>query len=335
MTVHIGLIGCGIVSRSHARGYQANTDRVRVPAVADVVPEAAAARAARLGATVYHDYHDLLARPDIDAVDICLPHHLHADAVVAAAEAGKHILCEKPLCLTPQESDRIAGAVTANGVTLMCAHNALYLPAVTAARKLLASGALGRVYELRTTDSFRNDFDPAGMSWRADRRTSGGGELIDTGYHPTYLLLYLAGDQPAEVTAMLSRHRLSFMDGEDSARVLVRFAGGALGEVVTSWAYDAPPYAEKFSVLGERGTLWSDGATLRVNLHGTEPEVTTFPETDTTASEIAAFADCLRDGTRPLHGVQEGTDVLNVILAAYRAAEERRVIALAEMAVTA
>lgn len=335
MTVHIGLIGCGIVSRSHARGYLANADRVRVPAVADVIPEAAAERAAQLGATAYHDYRDLLARPDVDAVDVCLPHHLHAEAVVAAADAGKHILCEKPLCLTSQEAGRIAGAVTANGVTLMCAHNALYLPVVAAARNLLLSGALGRVYELRTTDSFRNDFDPASMGWRADRRTSGGGELIDTGYHPTYLLLYLADDRPAEVTAMLSRHRLSFMDGEDSARMLVRFAGGAVGEVVTSWAYDAPSCAEKFSVMGERGTLWSDGATLHVSLEGAEPEVMSFPETDTTAAEIAAFADCLRDGTRPLHGVREGTDVLEVILAAYRAAEERQVIALTEMAVVA
>jgi predicted dehydrogenase len=335
MTVHIGLIGCGIVSRSHARGYLANADRVRVTAVADVVPEAAAARAAQLGATAHHDYRDLLARPDVDAVDVCLPHHLHAEAVVAAADAGKHILCEKPLCLTLAEANRISRAVAANGVTLMCAHNALYLPAVTRAREMLTADVLGRVYELRTTDSFRNDFDPSGMGWRADRRTSGGGELIDTGYHPTYLLLYLAGDRPAEVTAMLSRHRLSFMDGEDSARMLVRFVGGAVGEVVTSWAYDAPPYAEKFSVMGERGTLWSDGATLRVSLAGAEPEVTSFPETDTTAAEIAAFADCLRDGTRPLHGVQEGADVLEVILAAYRAAEERRVIALTEMAVVA
>jgi predicted dehydrogenase len=335
MTVHIGLIGCGIVSRSHARGYQANDGRVSVPAVADVLPEAAAARAAQLGATAYQDYRDLLARPDIDAVDICLPHHLHADAVVAAAEAGKHVLCEKPLCLTPREADRIARAVTASGVTLMCAHNALYLPAVAAAKKLLSAGALGRVYELRTTDSFRNDYDPAALGWRADRRTNGGGELIDTGYHPTYLLLHLAGDRPSEVTAMLSRHRLSFMDGEDSARMLVRFAGGAVGEVVTSWAYDAPPYAEKFSVVGERGTLWSDGTTLRVAVDGNAPEVRSFPETDTTAAEIAAFADCLRDGTRPLHGVEEGTDVLTVILAAYRAVEERRVIALAEMAVAA
>jgi predicted dehydrogenase len=284
MTLNIGLIGCGIVSRSHARGYLANADRIRVP---------------------------------------------------AAADAGKHILCEKPLCLTPAEANRVSQAVAANDVTLMCAHNALYLPAVARARGLLTVGVLGRVYELRTTDSFRDDFDPADMGWRIDRRTSGGGELIDTGYHPTYLLLYLADDKSAEVTAMLSRHRLSFMDGEDSARMLVRFAGGAVGEVVTSWAYDTLPHAEKFSVMGERGALWSDGATPRVSLDGAEPEVTSFPETDTTAAEIAAFADCLRDGTRPLHGVREGADVLEVILAAYRAAEERRVITLTEMAMVA
>ena len=96
-----------------------------------------------------------------------------------------------------------------------------------------------RVYEVRTTDSFYNDFDPATMGWRASAQTSGGGELIDTGYHPTYLLLHLAGGMPVEATAMLSTHRLTFMEGEDSAQVLVRFDNGVVGQMVTSWAYDA------------------------------------------------------------------------------------------------
>jgi predicted dehydrogenase len=329
MTIHIGLIGCGGISRAHARGYLAHPDLARVTAVADVADAAAAERAAQLDATAYRDYRDLLADDAVDAVDICLPHHLHANAIVAAAEAGKHVLCEKPLCLTTAEADRIRRAVDAAGVTLMCAHNNLYLPAVAQARELLDAGALGRVYELRTTDCFRSDFRPDTMGWRADRRTSGGGELIDTGYHPTYLLLYLASDAPTDVTAMLSTHRLSFMDGEDSARVLVRFAGGALGELVTSWAYSPPPYAEKFSVVGERGSLWSDGTALHQQIDGAAPVVTEHPAVDATAAEIAAFATCLRDGTRPIHSVAEGTAVLEVILAAYRSAEQRQVATIA------
>ena len=96
----------------------------------------------------------MIASGLVDAVDICLPHHLHKDAIVAAAEAGKHVLCEKPLCLTVAEADAVSKAVASSGITLMCAHNQLFLPAVAKAREMIQGGVLGKVYEARTTDSF-------------------------------------------------------------------------------------------------------------------------------------------------------------------------------------
>ena len=149
-------------------------------------------------------------------------------------QAGKHILCEKPLCLTARaRPSSAARPCRTRGVTL----DVRPQPAVPAggrhgARRLLDSGRLGRVYEVRTTDCFHNDFDPANMGWRASTATSGGGELIDTGYHPTYLMLHLAGAVPVEATAMLSTHRLTFAEGEDSAQVVVRFDNGAVGSLV-------------------------------------------------------------------------------------------------------
>jgi predicted dehydrogenase len=329
LTISIGLIGCGNISRSHLRGYLAVPDQATVTAVADVDLETATERARQAGgAQVFPSYERLLKEASVDAVDICLPHHLHADAIITAAKAGKHILCEKPLCLTLGEAERIADAVSAAGVTVMCAHNQLTLPAVVHARELIDSGALGRVYELRTTDSFFNDFDPSTMGWRAHVTTSGGGELIDTGYHPTYLLLYLASARPAAVTAMLSTHRLTFMEGEDSARVLVRFADGAVGEVVTSWAYEAAPFTEKFSAVGELGSLWSDGATLRHKPRGEAATTVDFPAVDSTPAVCADFVRRIRDRSRPVHTHEEGTDVLKVILAAYRSAREKQEINL-------
>ena len=329
MTLSIGLIGCGNISRAHLRGYLAVPDQATVTAVADVDLDTAAERAQQAGgASVFGSYERMLEEAAVDAVDICLPHHLHADAVIAAAKAGKHILCEKPLCLTLADADRIAGALGAAEVTLMCAHNQLTLPAVAHARELIGSGALGRVYELRTTDSFFNDFDPSTMGWRAHAATSGGGELIDTGYHPTYLLLYLASARPSAVTAMLSTHRLAFMEGEDSARVLVRFADGAVGEVVTSWAYEAAPFTEKFSVVGELGSLWSDGVTLWHKPRGQAATKTEFPAVDSVPAVCADFVRRIRDRSRPVHNHEEGTDVLKIILAAYRSAQEKREISL-------
>lgn len=323
--ISVGLVGGGGIVDAHIRGYRACADAIKVVAVADVVTETAQRRAAELDATPYTDFRQMINEADLDAVDICLPHYLHAEAIVAAAEAGKHILCEKPLCLTVEQAELVQRAVTKAGVTLMCAHNQLYLPAVTKAKQLLDDGVLGTVYEVRVTDSFYNDFDPQNMGWRASAATSGGGELMDTGYHPTYLMLHFAGGSPVDATALLSRHRLHFMEGEDSAQVLVRFDNGVVGQLVTSWAYDPPPGTERFAIVGERGSMRSDGVSLLLTLRESGSETFDFEAVDSFAVEIGAFADCLRSGTHPLHTEKEGIDVLCLILAAYEGARSRTI----------
>ncbi|MGH3337486.1 MAG: Gfo/Idh/MocA family protein [Propionibacteriaceae bacterium] len=323
--IKVGLLGGGGIVDAHIRGYRTYSDAIEVTAIADVVDETARRRAAELGAAAYTDFRRMIIEADLDAVDICLPHHLHAEAIVAAAQAGRHILCEKPLCLTVQQADEVQRVVSGAGVTLMCAHNQLFLPAVSTAKQLLEQGILGTVYEVRTSDSFYNDFNPQNMGWRATTATSGGGELMDTGYHPTYLMLHLAGGSPVEATALLSRHRLRFMDSEDSAQVLVRFDNGVVGHLVTSWAYQPPPGSERFSVVGERGSLHSDGRDLTVSLRGSTSQTYDFDDVDTYVSEIGHFADCLHSGARPLHTEREGIDVLCLILAAYEGARSRTI----------
>jgi len=331
-TIKVGLMGGGGIVDAHIRGYRAYADAIKVTAVADVADETACRRAAELDAAAYTDFRQMILEAELDAVDICLPHHLHAEAIVAAAQAGKHILCEKPLCLTVEQADRVRQVVSAAGVTLMCAHNQLYLPAVAKAKELLDQGVLGAVYEVRTTDCFYNDFHPESIGWRASVVTSGGGELMDTGYHPTYLMLHFACGSPMEATALLSRHRLSFMEGEDSAQVLVRFDNGVVGQLLTSWAYDPPPGTERFSIVGESGTLRSDGMSLMLTRRGSSNETYDFEAVDSYALEIGHFADCLRTGRRPLHTEKEGIDVLCLILAAYEGARTRTIAAVARSA---
>lgn len=323
--IRVGLIGGGGIAAAHIRGYQTHHEKIAVVAVADAFEETAQRRATELGATAYTDYREMIAAEKLDAVDICLPHHLHADAIVAAAGAGLNVLCEKPLCLTPDEARRVNDAVASNGVTLMCAHNQLFMPAVAKAKELLEAGTIGTVYEVRTTDSFYNDFDPANMGWRAHASTSGGGELIDTGYHPSYLMLHLAGARPVEATAMLSTHRLTFMEGEDSAQVLIRFNNGVVGQMVTSWAYQPATSTERFSAVGELGSLTSDGTTVSYRLRDGKEESFTFEEVDTFVAEIGCFAECLATGTRPPHTEDEGIQVLGMLLAAYESAREKTV----------
>jgi predicted dehydrogenase len=325
--LRVGIIGAGGIAGVHAEAYSQMPDAVSVTAVSDINLEAAEALSGKLDATPHEDYHAILAT-DVDAVDICLPHHLHAPAAIAAAQAGKHILCEKPLCTTPDEAARVRQAVADAGVTLMCAHNQLFLPAVVAAKQIIADGELGDVYEVRTNDAFRTTMTAESAGWRASSATSGGGELIDTGYHPSYLLVHLAGGRPTQVTAMLANHVLDFLDAEDSAQVLVRFDNGVVGNLATSWAYQPPSDTERFSVFGSNGSLRGGGEWLTVETADGGSRSQRFPSVDTFSAEIAHFVYCVTTGERPIHTEVEGSVVLDLIMAAYRSAEGGGLVAL-------
>lgn len=329
MAVRIGLIGCGGIARNHVQGYLSIPEEVQVTAVSDVVAENARQMAETVGgARVFADFHALIAEGEIDAVDVCLPHVLHKDAVVAAALAGKHVLCEKPLCLSISEAHAIQRAVTQSGITLMCAHNQLFFPAIRKAKEFLSAGLLGRIYEIRTLDTFRHPWNTPNMGWRSKRETMGGGELIDTGYHPSYLMLYLADSTPVEVAAMLGTHRIP-MDGEDSAQVLVRFANGSIGNIVTSWAYPIPLGSWQFHLIGERGQLYGRDDTLHYTLLDGTHETLRFSAVDTFIEETVDFVACLRDKRTPVQTEANGIAVLKLILGAYQSAEEKRIVPLA------
>jgi predicted dehydrogenase len=328
--LRIGIAGAGEIAGHHLRGYALAADSAQVVAIADVDVERAHARADPLGARVYADYGEMIASGDLDALDVCLPHHLHRDAIVRAAERHLHVLCEKPLCVTLEEAAAVKEAVTAAGITLMCAHNQLFLPAVARARQMIRDGVLGKVRAARTTDMFMLHIPEERLGWRAKRATSGGGELIDTGYHPTYLLLHFMASDPVEVTAILTRHRLG-IEGEDTAHVLVRFADDSVGAIVTGWAYEPPGNIERFSVTGDEGSIWSDGQTLFHRPRGGVVSVVMESDgtkPDTYAIEVVDFVACLHEGRRPLNTEVEGIKVLEVILGAYASAEGKKITEL-------
>ena len=348
MTLKIGLIGCGGITHAHVEGWKTIADRAEIVAVADVAESAARGRAAQIGhpVRVYADYGGLLADKEVDAVDISLPHHLHRDAIVAAAEAGKHLMSEKPLCLTLEEAADIARAARESSVIMMAAHNQLFFPAVLQARQMIAAGDLGEIYMIHSLDcgARRSSLDlnkanwdrPAGppaATWRADVQKMGGGELIDTGYHPTYRLLFLAGQKPVEVAAMLGTYRRP-MQREDTANVLVKFENGVTGKIFTSWAMRAPGARPTlFNVMGEAGQLWGEFDRLYYQPIGFQsPAAIEYAGWDygrTFAAEIDHFCRAIEEGFEPLHSVAEATETLRVILAAYRSAEEKVIVRLA------
>lgn len=140
--VRIAIIGTGGISHPHANGILAHCDKVECTALCDVSEVNLKARSEQLGGirALYGDWRKMLdeAGDTIDAVDICLPHHLHAPAILDAAAAGKHILCEKPMCMNLKEADKIAATVKKAGVIYMSAHNQLFMPIVQEAKKMIA-----------------------------------------------------------------------------------------------------------------------------------------------------------------------------------------------------
>jgi predicted dehydrogenase len=323
-SIRVAIIGSGGISGAHANGYLKHADRIRCTTLVDIDPEAIARRSDQLG-TVQHRYSDwkkMLAEraEDIDAVDICLPHHLHAPAILDAAKAGKHILCEKPMCISLHEADDIAHAVAKAGITYMSGHNQLFMPVVREAKRMIESGELGAIRWIRSQDCFAAGRSRAEWGWRATLATQGGGELIDTGYHPSYRLLHLAGAPVRKVHSVMGRFREP-LDGEDTASVQVEFENGILGEIFTSWAMNLPYGTHQIHVIGEKAQIFGTENDLYLLPTGsTEPVHRAFEAVDTFEAEIRHFAECILEKKRPLHSVEEGRAVLELILEASKSA---------------
>jgi len=325
--IRVGLIGCGGISRAHARGYLQSPDLFEVVACCDERLELAKERGEQLGAKVVTaDYREVLAREDVDAVDICLPHHLHAEVAVAAAEAGKHILVEKPIANTLEEADAMIEAARRAGVVLMVAHNERYMPVYRKAKELIEQGALGRIFLARAD---HNQFVQVGQRhWLKSKEAAGGGALIGSGIHRVDILRWLVG----EIVKVWHRQVAvpeRFSDEVEAASVtLFEFANGAIGELTCNWsAYAAPsaPWYELLWIYGTEGSLHNVGGLFVASEKVPEWQgkfvQLPLPEEDSFVNEIRHFGECIREGKTPLTNGEEARKSLAVVIAAYQAAE--------------
>ena len=251
-----GIIGCGWVAPAHAWGVRAlEPAGVRLVAVADQDVD----RAERLAHDfnvphVYADYHDLLRRPDVQAVSICLPDFLHCEATVAAAAASKHVLCEKPLARSLSEADGMIAACERRGVALGLIMNHRYFPDNLRTKRAIRDGALGRVLMGSVVHSSALTGDPSGTSpWRGRRGLAAGGILTTQAIHFLDLLLWFAGPARA-VKAWTDRLVRDGQDYEDTAVLALQLRSGALATLATT---NGAPITDDFT-----GT--------RLEIHGTE-----------------------------------------------------------------
>ncbi len=294
-TLRVAMVGHAFMGAAHSQAWRTAPHFFDLPLVPEMAvlggrdPERTAAAAARLGwAETETDWRRIVERDDIDLVDICTPGNTHAEIAIAALEAGKHVLCEKPLANTVAEAEAMTAAAEqahARGVRTMVGFTYRRVPAIALARQLVADGRVGEVRHVRA--QYLQDWiaDPeAPLSWRLDKAQAGSGALGDIGAHIVDLTQFITGDRIIELTGRLetfvkerpyaeshaglsgtaSTTERGPVTVDDAASFLATFAGGAMGVFEATRFATGRKNAIRIEVNGSRGSLAFDFEDMNV-----------------------------------------------------------------------
>lgn len=332
--LRIALVGCGLISEAHVRGYASHADRARMVTCCDVDLGKAEARAAQAGtARVTTSFQEVLEDPAVDAIDLCTPPHLHPDAVIAAARAGKHICCQKPLARTLGECEAMDEAAQAAGVVLYYAELYRTMPAAVMARDVIATGRIGELVGLQATYAHWQGGAYLGTAWRYDPKVSGGGQLLDGGIHTLDLLRLVGGE--VEAVSCFTRRVRPELGGEDTAVVNLRFEGGHFGTMMSTQAAGTHFPGPMCSAFGTEGILTIAGPFGALALHQDglpgRREVLLEERADLFAVMLGCFLDAIEGAPSP-SPARLGWEDLRLVLAAYRSAETGREVRVYEIA---
>ena len=254
--LRFGILGCGVIGPHHARAI-AGLQSAELVAVADVVPELAEKLAGEYGCSPYPSLEEMLSSVDLDAVCICTPSGMHAEDAITALEAGKDVVIEKPVDVTLKAADRLLEMQRATGGKVAVVSQHRFDAATQAVHEAVGRGEFGRLTsgsaEIRWWRS-QSYYDSGG--WRGTWELDGGGVLINQAIHSIDLLQWLMGPV-VEVTAYTGLLAHERIEVEDTAVVVLKFAGGALGTIVaTTAAY--PGLTATIAVHGDRGSAIID-----------------------------------------------------------------------------
>lgn len=251
--IGVGIIGAGFFGATHARAI-ASVPGLRVAAVCREDIDAARAFAKAHGGTAYGNWKAVLDDRSVDAVVIATPHHLHAEMAIAAANAGKHILLEKPMAPTLPECDAIIAAVEKAGVRLMVGHVMHFALPCLIARDIIARGDLGRPV-MGTSWMIKLWMEANRRPWHLTSKT-GGGMLMTAGIHALDRLVWLMDGEVEGISALVNTY-FHNQEADDSALMLLRFADGRMGQV-TSVGYRDGAVTFAMDLVCEAGTLRID-----------------------------------------------------------------------------
>ncbi len=333
--VKVGIIGSQFEADIHAESFRIMPDEAEVVAVASPTPGNAERFAKKHNIPrVFTDYRQLLAQPDIEMITIAAPNCLHARMTVDAARAGKHIVCEKPLCMTLEEADVMIGTCREKGVLLMYAEELFFTPKYVKAKQMADEGAFGKLFLVKQCEKHFGPHAP----WFWDVEQSGGGVLMDMGCHGIAFCYWFLG-RP-KIKSVLS-HMGTYVHadktrGEDDCVCIIDFENNAKGVVEDSWARRGG-MEDRIEVYGEGGLTYADlhmgNALPTYSEYGYGYAVEKAPTTKGWTwpvfeelwnygfpQEMRHFARCVRGKETPQATGEDGRVVQEVLLAAYHSA---------------
>lgn len=336
--IKVGIIGCGIIAKHHLEAYQ-KSGRAKVVALVDVVPEQVDALAKEYGIKkTYTDYRSLLKDDSIEAVSVCVPNFLHSDVTARAMEAGKHVLCEKPMALNLKQAQKMDKVAREANKILMIAMCRRFQAESQALKRIINSGKLGEIYHAHVSLLRRRGIPGLG-GWFTTKSKSGGGPLIDIGVHALDLTIWLMGNpEPVAVSAATytkfgDRKDYTYVsmwsqpvpggtfDVEDYVTALIRFKDDSTLTLECSWAANILEETFYSSILGDKAGAkieigqgvkisgQSDGCLNDTTLH--------YATGDIYLDEVVHFLDCIHTGKQPDPSAKDGLRVQKIIDAIY------------------
>lgn len=314
------LIGCGDISRKRVVPALRDAAGSRLLSVSRARAELAEVSAREFGAEKHFaDWREQVADPEVDAVYVATPPDVHSEQTIAAAEAGKHVLCEKPMALSAAECDRMIDACRAHGVRLGVAYYRRFYPGVQQIKRRIEAGEIGKVITAQINAFERYDATPGEpVPWRLQSKTAGGGPMMDFGSHRIEIFVNLLG--ALELEFATSDRILFEREVEDTSIALFRAASGARAQLTVTHAAREPQ--DTLTVYGSEGTLrtsiLNQGDLTLVTPDG-ETDLSHPPHVNLHQPLVEDFIAALAEGREPGVSGQDGRAVQQLLDEIYRA----------------
>jgi predicted dehydrogenase len=329
-SLRVALVGMGRIGRVHLQALS-GASRAEVVGVFDLNQQLARERAEASNIQrVYSDWNEVLNDPEVQCVGVLLPHDIHEQYAVEAMEAGKHVVCEKPLAPTVPECERILAAAARTGRKVFPVHNRVYSKAVEKMSEVLRDDGIGEVYLAQTTGF---EAPPTVQTWLATPR-GGGGVLMSQAVHPMYVLRWLLGDV-ARVSCLFGDRKVVDMTAEDHAVVLLKFANGIAAEMTCTFGIAHGPLDHSITFHGRDGYMQLSTHHLTAiapRLFGdTSLHDIPLVETDSAAAFRGMWEDyaaAMLDDVPSRQTGEDGLRAVEIVQAAYRSNASGRTVDL-------